>query len=344
MKKIIALLICLMLVTTVFVGCGISGSKAESDTITFVWYPNESGNDLKAARAEFAKVIEDATGKKVEHKLTTDYAVAIETLVNGNAHISWLGAQGYVEANKKNKSVEPIFVPSGGSGTLKDAVYYSWLATKKGNESKFKSNGEYSLDKLEGKKFSFVSTSSTSGFKVPSAGIVSHFSKKDEWKDLKAEDLLQGGEGSVFKEVLFGGSHQGSAVNLLTGKADVAAFCDVCVNNYTEFVEGKENRPGALYKVLDDAKEPFNNLGGEEFRLISVTPVLNAPFVMNTDVLSEEDQKAIIDAFTSKEVKNNEKIFVPEGSDFTGLFEKDGDIQFLEVEDSWFDPIRELSK
>ena len=39
-----------------------------------VWYPNESGNDLKAARDEIGKVIEEVTGKKVEHKLTTDYA------------------------------------------------------------------------------------------------------------------------------------------------------------------------------------------------------------------------------------------------------------------------------
>lgn len=43
------------------------------------------------------------------------------------------------------------------------------------------------------KEFSFVSNSSTSGFKVPSAGIVSYFGKMDKWKNIKVADLLEGG-------------------------------------------------------------------------------------------------------------------------------------------------------
>ena len=41
----------------------------------------------------------DATGKKVEHHLTTDYAIAIETLVNNNADVAFMGAQGYVSGS-----------------------------------------------------------------------------------------------------------------------------------------------------------------------------------------------------------------------------------------------------
>ncbi|SKC47882.1 phosphate/phosphite/phosphonate ABC transporter substrate-binding protein [Maledivibacter halophilus] len=346
MKKIFSLLVAITLLTTIFTGCSSSTEKAgkDYDTITMVWYPNESGDDLKSARDEFAKVIEEATGKKVEHKLTTDYAITIETLVNGNAHISWLGAQGYIEAHNKNDKVLPVVVNSGKSGTLEDAVYYSWLSVQKGNEDQYKLGDEFSIDNIQGKKFSFVSNSSTSGFKVPSAGIISYFSKKSNWKNISKEDLLEGGDDKFFKEVLFGGSHQGSAVNLLTGKADIAAFCDSCVANYVELIDGTANRPGAVYKVKDNAAEPFNTIPGEEFTLISVTPVLNAPFAMNSEVLSVEDQKAIIEALTSDKVPNNEKIFVPEGSNFKGLFDKDGDSRFLKVEDSWFDPVRELSK
>ena len=34
-----------------------------SDTITLVWYPNESAEDYQAARDEVGKLIEKATGK-----------------------------------------------------------------------------------------------------------------------------------------------------------------------------------------------------------------------------------------------------------------------------------------
>ena len=77
----------------------------------------------------------------------------------------------------------------------------------------------------------------------------------------------------------------GSAINLLTGKVDVAAFCDTCVGNYVELAEGEESRPGAIYRVKDDA--PNHSIWSQEKNtLISVTPVLNAPFAVNTDTVS----------------------------------------------------------
>lgn len=342
MKKSILVLLSLMLMVTIIAGCTSGSAMKEYDTITIVWYPNESGNDLRGARDEIGAVIESATGKKVEHQLTTDYAIAIETIANGNAHVAFMGAQGYVEANIKNSNVLPLFVSTGKSGTLDDAVYYSWLTVRKGEESQYQKSGSYSMDNIQGKRFSFVSNSSTSGFVVPAAGIISHFSKMEQWKSLELEDLLEGGPNNLFSEVLFGGSHQGSAVNLLSGNADVSAVCDVCINNYIDISVGQENSTGSIYKVRQDAAEPFNNLGGEEFVLISVTPVLNAPFVINKDVLNEEDITAIINAITSEEVANNEKIFVPRGADFKGLFSKTADERFVKVDDSWFNPIREL--
>lgn len=319
-----------------------ASSEKSDKPITMVWYPNESGNDLKEARDHIGAIIEEATGRKVEHKLTTDYAIAIETLVNGNADLAFMGAQGYIEAKNKNEAIQPVVVSSGPSGTLDDAVYYSWLAVNKADAPKYQVKGEYTIDNIEGSKISFVSSSSTSGFQVPSTEIVKYFSKQDKWKDLKQEDLLEGG--GLFKEVMFGDSHQGSAVNLLSNRADVAAFCDTCVMNYVDVAEGEENTVGAVYKVKEDAAEPFNTVPGKEFTLIKVTPVLNAPFAANTEVLSAEELKAIQDKFTSDEVASNENIFVPEGSEISGLFEKTDKEKFIVPEDSWFNPIRELVK
>lgn len=341
MKKSFLSLVMLIVLSLLLGACS-SEKSASSKDITMVWYPNESGNDLKAARDEIGKVIEDATGKKVVHKLTTDYAVAIEAISNGNAQLAFMGAQGYIEAKKKSKDIEPIVVQSGASGTLDDAVYHSWLAVRAADAEKYKENGEFTIDPIVDSKFSFVSNSSTSGFKVPSNSIITHFSKQDQWKDLTPEDLMEGGK--FFKEVLYGDSHQGSAVNLLSKRADVAAFCDTCVANYIEIADGEDNQPGTTYRVKDDAAEPFHTLPGEEFTLISVTPVLNAPIAANTAALSKEDFDKIQEILISDEVANNEKIFVPEDSEAAGLFKKTDKERFVITDDAWFDPIRELSQ
>lgn len=89
---------------------------------------------------------------------------------------------------------------------------------------------------------------------------------------------------------------------------------------------------------------PFNNLNGERFKLIHVTPVLNAPFAANTDVIDAEDLQKIQEILVSDEIANNEKIFVPADSDMSGLFTKNAEERFIVVEDDWFSPIRELAK
>src|SRR5699024_9681801 len=164
--------------------------------------------------------------KKVEHHLTTDYAIAIETLVNNNAALAFMGPIGYIEAKEGNEAIEPLVVLSGPSGTLDDAIYYSCLIVNINYKYDFKDNVEFSLDTIAGNKMSFFSNSSTSCFVVPSSTIVYYFSEQEEYADLTADNLMEGGP--FFEQVLFGNSHQGSAVNLLQNKVDVAAFCDTC--------------------------------------------------------------------------------------------------------------------
>lgn len=355
MKKTLASVVLALTLATALAGCGsstsssstgTSSSAGSSDKIIIAWLPNESAASLGDARQEIDKLIEQATGKKVEDKLTTDYSIAIEAVANGTADLAFLGGQGYVEAHNKNAKVLPLVVNSGESGTLDDALYYSWLAVNKGNEGAYKSGDKFVIDNIAGKRFSFVSNSSTSGFKVPSSKIVSYFSKQDKYKSLKAEDLMEGGSGKFFSTVLFGGSHQGSAVNLLTDKVDVAAFCDTCVVNYgyVALSSGTANRPGAVYKVKADAKEPFNTLVGKEFTLIAVTPVQNGPIAVNTNKVSAADVKKLQDLLTSDDVSNNPKIFLPKDTKGTAIFgTKKAKERLVKADDSWYNPIRELS-
>lgn len=343
MKKVSLVVMAIFLMSILVTGCGSnSAGVKEPDTITVAWLPNNSSDDFKDVRAEFDKIIEKATGKKVTDKLTTDYAILIEALANGNAQIAFCGAQQYIEAHDKNNQVVPLVVNSGDSGTLKDAMYYSRIVVKKGNEDQYKSGSGFSIDNISGKKMSFVSNSSTSGYKVPSAAIVSNFSKQDKWKSLTADDLLEGGNGKFFSQVLFGGSHQLSLVNVLTDKADVAAVDDIDVETYVDLTSGTANTAGAVYTVRNGATAPFDKLGGAQYVVIKAMPVMNAPFVVNTGTLSQKTIDAIQSAFLSDEVTNNPKVFLPKNSKDKGIFSQPQ--RFLKVEDSWYNPIRDLSK
>lgn len=334
-------LLAVMLVLATLSGMVYAGGAAEDNSkpVVVVWLPNESGDDVKSARDAMGTVVEKALGRKVEHKLTTDYNILIETIATGKAHIAFVGAQQYVLASNKNPNIKPLVI-NAPKGDITQARYYSWLAVKTGNEGPYKSGNGFSLDKIAGKKFSWVSTSSTSGFKVPSSGILSYFQKKSGFEKLKSDDLLEGGQGKFFSEVLFGSSHQGSAVNLITGKADIAAFCDTCVNNYFELVSGTENSPGAVYRVRKDAAEPFNNMAGEQVTIISATPVLNGPIMVDTKRFSPEQLAKLRDTLISDETAKMENLFAPSGK--KGLY-KAGE-KFIPVEESFFNPIRALNK
>jgi phosphonate transport system substrate-binding protein len=320
---------------------------AEVKPVVIVWLPNESGGDLEAARDAIGAVVTETLGRPVEHKLTTDYIIAVEALANDNGDLAFYGAQAYIEAKNKNNAIVPLMITSGASGTAKDALYHAWFAVNKGEEAAYQKDGVYSIENIAGKRFSFVSNSSTSGFKVPASKIVTTFSAQDKWKELVADDLLEGGEESLFSDVQFGVSHQGAAVNLISGKSDVAVFCDTCVENYTALSEGEPNTVGSTYKVIDKAAEPFDKFPGKEFVLISVTPVLNSPFAANGNTMTAEEIKKLQDVLTSDAVANNPKIFATKAEMEAGykpIFKKTKEERFIVVEDSFFDPIRELSK
>ncbi|MDR2715085.1 MAG: PhnD/SsuA/transferrin family substrate-binding protein [Coriobacteriales bacterium] len=306
--------------------------------ITVVWYPNESSNTHAEVRDEVGKLIEQATGRKVEHKTTTDYTIAIEAISSGAADIAMaMGAVGYIEAKNRNPEVDVLFVNADKNGSLDEAKYFSWICASKDNADQYKAADGYSIENIKGKKMSFVSNSSTSGFTVPTSVIIEFFTSEDLDKD----KLAEGGAGAFFSEVFFGQSHQGSAVNLVAGNADVAAFCDIELAPYIELAEGTENTVGAVYRVSEGAEAPFDAHAGKEFVVISCSPVFNGPNAFNPKNLSADEIKALQDLFTSAEVANNELLFYDadvEGA--VGLYKKSSSAGYVLTTDSWYDAYR----
>ena len=307
--------------------------------IVIVWYPNESAGDYEESRNELGRLIEQATGRSVEHRLTTDYVIAIESIASGAADIGAVfGAVGLIEAQQRNAEVQPLVVNTGASGTLDDAVYYAWLCVNEGEEDQYRSDVGFSLDNIQGKRMSFVSSSSTSGFRVPSSGIIKHFSQTAEWSDIDEDDILGLGSKPFFSEVLFGESHQGSLFNLIDDRADIAAVCDTSVDAYIERISGEHNTLGAVYAIQQDAAAPFEDAGGQRFVLIGVVPVLNGPIVYNPLNLSNNEVQAIRDILTSDDTANNPLIFGEEGE--FSFHIKRGDDRYAVADNSWYDPLR----
>ena len=264
LKKIEKTMVRIVLIATLIVlaGCRssnqtVSGNQNQSsDTIKIAFYPNESAAEFEPAREAVKAVVEKATDKKVELVTSTDYNVVVESIANGQVDLAYMGAEGYIEANKKNEQVEAILTNSGPSGTLEDALYYSFLAVKPENSKEYEETGGYTIDPIKGKTISFVTNTSTSGFTVPSNKIAEYFDLKN------TDDLIM--DGLFFEKVLFGGSHQGSMINLLKGDADVAAFMNM--PQYFDVIQGEENKAGVIYEVKKDAQAPFDTVQGNKHK------------------------------------------------------------------------------
>jgi len=306
--------------------------------INVVWYPNESSNTHAHVRAEVNKLITQATGRPARDVTTTDYTIAIEAIASGSADIAMaMGAVGYIEAKNRNPAVNVMFVNSDATWSLDGAKYFSWLIVRKEDADQYKSGNTYSIDNIKGKKMSFVSNSSTSGFRVPTSGIISHFASEN----LNEDALIEGGRNRFFSEVYFGQSHQGSAINLLTGNSDISAVCDIELQAYFEIVSGEVSETGSVFKIREGADAPFNTHVGKEFVVIAVTPVFNGPNVYNPANLSDADLKSIIDLFTSEEVAANPVLFFdPTIEGNVGLYRKPASYGFIKTLDSWYDAYR----
>jgi phosphonate transport system substrate-binding protein len=341
MKKIAVILLSLLSLSAWANG----SQEAVSKPIVAVWYPNNSGEDWKVARQSIDDLVSKATGRPVIDKLTTDYVIAIEALATGNAAIAYPGAVGFLQAQAKNPKVQPLVVSSGDSGTLDDAFYFCRIVVKTENAPMYMKDGKYALDNIKGKTFSFVSTSSTSGFVFPSNLIKTTFKKAEGFGDKKVEDLfLEGGSGKFFGNVVFGQSHQGSLVNVLTGKADVGAVDDIDVDSYLDLVSGTVNTSGAVYKVKAGAAAPFDTLAGAQFTVLTAIQVRNAPIVVNTDLFTAAQLKALQDAFLADSTSQNPLIFLPKGTKGAALNKQNGKNHFIAADNAWWNPIREMLK
>lgn len=322
--------VCLLLCLT------FSCKEEEKGSFKIVFYPNESGESMKDAREAFKGILQKALERDVEIVTTTDYNIALETLISGKANMAYVGAEGYIQAHTKNKSVVPIVTNSGASGTLEDSLYYAFIACLEKNGDEFRDeNGVFNAEKLQGKNISFVSVNSTSGFTLPAKFLAKALQAKD------IDELIR--EGIYFDKVIFASSHQGSQVMLYRNDVDVACFAIPQTIKVYKLIAGEENSDNAVYEVQKCDDKPFSDYVGEKISILKALPVLNAPLVINRDTVSNDEARRIKVALTSDEVANNPGIFKMAGQNIKGIFPKwTENTRLIEVDDAWYDQLRNI--
>jgi phosphonate transport system substrate-binding protein len=157
--------------------------------------PDESPTELARKAEPLMRYLESKLGMKVEFTPVTDYAAAVETLVNKKVDMAWFGGFTFVQAqHRSGGKVVPIIQRA------EDESFRSVFVT---TDPHIKT-----LADLKGKDVSFGSQSSTSGHLMPRSFLLQAGIDPD--KD--------------FKRVAFSGAHDATVAAVASGKVNAGAL------------------------------------------------------------------------------------------------------------------------
>ncbi|MCD6076349.1 MAG: phosphonate transporter, periplasmic phosphonate-binding protein [Ramlibacter sp.] len=151
--------------------------------------PDESPTELARKAAPLVKYLERKLGAKVEFTPVTDYAAAVEALVNKQVDLAWFGGFTFVQANQRSGGkIVPLVQRE------EDEKFRSVFIT---TDPAIRSLGD-----LNGRDFSFGSQSSTSGHLMPRSFMLAGGIDPD--KNLK--------------RVAYSGAHDATVAAVASGK------------------------------------------------------------------------------------------------------------------------------
>ena len=140
---------------TLVLGVGLMAFAAQAQQVfRLTAIPDESPTELARKAAPLVKYLEGTLGMKVEYTPVTDYAAAVEALVNRKVDMAWFGGFTFVQANVRSGGKVIPLVQREEDETFRSVFISSDPAVK-------------TLADLKGKDVSFGSQSSTSGHLMP---------------------------------------------------------------------------------------------------------------------------------------------------------------------------------
>lgn len=195
---------------------GLAALGAQAQTVLRVTaIPDESPTELARKFAPLGQYLESRLGMKVEWTPVTDYAAAVETLVNKKIDLAWFGGFTFVQASvRSGGKVIPLVQRE------EDEKFRSVFITDAGS-------GIAKLEDLKGRTLSFGSQSSTSGHLMPRSFLLA--AKIDPDADLK--------------RVSFSGAHDATIAAVASGKVDAGALN---ISVWEKFVAEKKVDPAQV--------------------------------------------------------------------------------------------------
>jgi phosphonate transport system substrate-binding protein len=182
----------LMVALTLFAGMAFAQAQ---QTMRITAIPDESPTELARKAAPLARYLERQLGVKVEFTPVTDYAAAVEALVNKQVDVAWFGGFTFVQANQRSGGkVIPLVQRE------EDEKFRSVFITT--------DPAIRTLADLKGRNLSFGSPSSTSGHLMPRSFLMAAGVEPD--RDLK--------------RVAFSGAHDATVAAVASGKVDAGAL------------------------------------------------------------------------------------------------------------------------
>ncbi len=181
------------LLTCVLLAFGTIAHAQQVFRITAI--PDESPTELARKAGPLVKYLEGKLGMKVEYTPVTDYAAAVETLVNRKIDMAWFGGFTFVQSSVRSGGKTVPLVQR-----AEDARFRSVFIT---TDPTIKT-----LADLKGKDVTFGSQSSTSGHLMPRSFLIE--AGLDPDKD--------------FRRVAFSGAHDATIAAVASGKVQAGAL------------------------------------------------------------------------------------------------------------------------
>ena len=129
------------------------------DVFRITAIPDESPTELARKAEPLIRYLEDRLGMKVEYTPVTDYAAAVEALVNRKVDMAWFGGFTFVQASVRSGGKVIPLVQRGEDEKFRSVFITADPAIK-------------TLADLKGKDLSFGSQSSTSGHLMPRSALL----------------------------------------------------------------------------------------------------------------------------------------------------------------------------
>ncbi len=171
-------------------------AMAQQQVLRVTAIPDEAPTELARKFAPLGQYLESQLGMKVEWTPVTDYAAAVETLVNRKVDLAWFGGFTFVQASvRSNGKVIPLVQRE------EDTKFRSVFITDA-------ASGIKTLADLKGRSVSFGSASSTSGHLMPRHFLLT--------SGIKPE--------ADFKHLAFSGAHDATVAAVAAGKVDAGAL------------------------------------------------------------------------------------------------------------------------